>query len=295
MHFGSGLIAELAPQGALEEILAEKVVANAWRLRRVPPLEAALYWREERQKGNSRPHARRYHLFTKQALCGRWRNRRIRAPINPKYAQIDAKPIKAAVAELQELYAEPIPPLVSLLSDWKGCSRYCRTSNGTKPRSSDLNEALHELQRFQAIRAGERVPAPAAVDVDVNINGNGAINRSNFRKQTQLAISQSGVSFHFDALAQCHERAASREARPFPERQSTSIWLRQTSMTDERAPRGAPSRCALPLQASGVPIEQFVGKEDDISLKRRKPDAAQASAAKNAARCAESQGQSSPL
>ena len=35
---------------------------------------------------------------------------------------------------------------------------------------------LHELQRLQAIRAGERVQAPAAVDVDVNINGNGVIN-----------------------------------------------------------------------------------------------------------------------
>ena len=35
---------------------------------------------------------------------------------------------------------------------------------------------LHELQRLQALRAGERVPAPAAVDVDVNINGYGVVN-----------------------------------------------------------------------------------------------------------------------
>jgi hypothetical protein len=39
-----------------------------------------------------------------------------------------------------------------------------------------LTRALHELQRLQAIRAGERVPAPAAVDVDVSINGNGLVN-----------------------------------------------------------------------------------------------------------------------
>ena len=42
--------------------------------------------------------------------------------------------------------------------------------------SRSWSRALHELQRLQAIRAGERVPAPAAVDVDVNINGNGAVN-----------------------------------------------------------------------------------------------------------------------
>jgi hypothetical protein len=35
---------------------------------------------------------------------------------------------------------------------------------------------LHELQRLQEIRAGERVPAPAAADVDVSISGNGAVN-----------------------------------------------------------------------------------------------------------------------
>ena len=47
--FRSDLIADLAPQGALEEFLAEKIVADAWRLRRVPQLEAALYRREERE------------------------------------------------------------------------------------------------------------------------------------------------------------------------------------------------------------------------------------------------------
>ena len=47
--FRSDLIVDLAPQGALEEILAEKIVADVWRLRRVPQLEAAFYWREDRR------------------------------------------------------------------------------------------------------------------------------------------------------------------------------------------------------------------------------------------------------
>jgi hypothetical protein len=37
-------------------------------------------------------------------------------------------------------------------------------------------KVLHELQRLQAMRAGERVPAPAALDVDITINGNEAGN-----------------------------------------------------------------------------------------------------------------------
>src|ERR1700756_1832770 len=43
--FRSDLIADLAPQGALEETLAEKIVTDTWRLRRVPVLEAALHRR----------------------------------------------------------------------------------------------------------------------------------------------------------------------------------------------------------------------------------------------------------
>jgi hypothetical protein len=39
-----------------------------------------------------------------------------------------------------------------------------------------LTKALHELQRLQAMRAGERVSAPVALDVDVTIDGNRAAN-----------------------------------------------------------------------------------------------------------------------
>ena len=48
-EFRSDLIAGLAPQGALEEIFAEKIVADAWRFRRALQLVPALYQREERE------------------------------------------------------------------------------------------------------------------------------------------------------------------------------------------------------------------------------------------------------
>jgi hypothetical protein len=34
---------DLNPWGAIEEVLVDKIVADAWRLRRVPALEAALH------------------------------------------------------------------------------------------------------------------------------------------------------------------------------------------------------------------------------------------------------------
>jgi hypothetical protein len=41
--FLAHMIGALAPEGALEEVLAEKIVADAWRLKRIPEFEAALH------------------------------------------------------------------------------------------------------------------------------------------------------------------------------------------------------------------------------------------------------------
>jgi hypothetical protein len=74
------------------------------------------------------------------------------------------------------LHAEPVPPLVSLLSLLEGLQP--TLSNLERYETTlfrSLTRALHELQRLQAIRAGERVQAPAALDVDVSINGNGPV------------------------------------------------------------------------------------------------------------------------
>ena len=90
--FRSDLIADLAPRGALEEIFAEKIVADAWRFRRALHLVAALCPREEREKAISAASAQVSSCETSfmQEIT---RNPPIRA-INPKYAQIDTKPIK---------------------------------------------------------------------------------------------------------------------------------------------------------------------------------------------------------
>jgi hypothetical protein len=49
-EFRSALLKDLDPRGALEEILADKIVADAWRLRRVPGLEAALHRRDRQEQ-----------------------------------------------------------------------------------------------------------------------------------------------------------------------------------------------------------------------------------------------------
>jgi len=43
--FRTGLLNDLAPEGEVEGVLAQKIVADAWHLRRVPIFEATLYRR----------------------------------------------------------------------------------------------------------------------------------------------------------------------------------------------------------------------------------------------------------
>ena len=172
--FRSGLIAELAPQGALEEILAEKVVADAWRLRRVSPLEAALYWREKRQKTLGR---KREGIILRNKPYAGDKEESAYSVYKSEVRPDRREAHQVALAKLQELHAEPVPPLVSLLSLLEGLQP--RLSNLERYETTlfrSLTRAHHELQHLQAIRAGERVAAPAVMDVDVNIGQDGTAN-----------------------------------------------------------------------------------------------------------------------
>jgi hypothetical protein len=126
--FRAGLLNELNPSGALEGTLAEKIIGDLWRLRRVPVMEAALHKRGHR--------------------------------------------MGVAEAGLEE--ADP-----SVIATWSlgmYADTFANLWRHEAALSRSWSRALHELQRLQAARAGERVPAPAIVDVDVSINGNEAVN-----------------------------------------------------------------------------------------------------------------------
>jgi hypothetical protein len=169
--FRSDLVVDLAPQGALEEILAEKIVVDVLRLMRIPQLEAAFYWREDRQKTL-------LAASEKISSCETNPMKEVMESVYKSEVRPDRREAhQAAVAEQRELHAEPVPPLVpltsileKLLTTMSNLERYETTLSRSWLRT------LHELQRLQAMRAGERVAAPTVVDVDVNIRQDDAAN-----------------------------------------------------------------------------------------------------------------------
>lgn len=117
--FEAELGAALAPTGALEALMVERVVLAAWRVRRGARIDAAfsVYQEEHRAEFQTL-----YEGLSKQGADGKDGRTRI---------------------------------------DWLvTLSRY----EAALERS--LYRALHELQRAQATRAGERVPMPVVIDVE---------------------------------------------------------------------------------------------------------------------------------
>ena len=140
------LRASLAPVGALEALLADRIVATIWRLRRVGRVEAGILdWGVNA------------HLA---------RRARLRPLENPKSARLSAAQKEeehfrarqdAAACTLGLAFSQEVRPLSML-------SRYEASLERT------LHRALHELQRLQAARSGAFVPPPLALDLDVTSN-----------------------------------------------------------------------------------------------------------------------------
>lgn len=162
--FRVGLMADLAPQGDLECALAEKIVADLWRLRRVAIFEAALYRRgcqelvvnqaAEVAKSHDAGESERILELLQHGNDGA-SERQARADAHQKLARERAKLDESSLKVTRVLEASPQP----FSNLWRHESAVSRS----------VFRTLHELQRLQATRAGEHVPAPAVLDVDVNL------------------------------------------------------------------------------------------------------------------------------
>jgi hypothetical protein len=159
---------DLDPQGEVETLLSEIIVVAAWRLRRVASLEAVLYRRGYHEhvieELGMEETAALFNSIQGQADTrsdgSSERSAHTEAKERLENARSERSDPSVAVTRGLELYAGPFANL----------GRHEATLHRSLLRS------LHELQRLQAKRAGQRISAPAAVGVDVSINGNSAVN-----------------------------------------------------------------------------------------------------------------------
>ena len=122
IELGKRIRSELKPMGEVELLLADRIVANMWRLRRLLKVEATtMEWQ------------RQYQLREEYQSD------------SPK-DQIERKAVREMIAN----------------DDTEKLLRY------ETAIERSIYKALHELQRIQSARTGEKTPAPIAIDVDVS-------------------------------------------------------------------------------------------------------------------------------
>jgi hypothetical protein len=153
----------LAPHGAMEELLCDRIIASAWRLNRAQRVDAGLFTRElcELQELEVRKEAGRYERNAMKELFA-----------EPAPTITDAAKHAEALRPLQEIeeaLQETVPQLAQAfvrIGNTNDMLTKLTRYETTLERS--LYRALHELQRLQAARLGQAVALPAAVDVTLS-------------------------------------------------------------------------------------------------------------------------------
>lgn len=167
--FQEAMQAEFQPVGPMEQVLVGRIVATAWRLGRVAHIEAGLLdWRT-------------YILVAQQARDAAMGLSAMTDPDTPQ-SEKQCRLKDRAYLRLEEPALDADEQLASDIVTFARAFIDGSAEMGTLTRyetalERGLHRALHELQRLQAARAGQFVPAPAVLDVDVG--------QLDFAKRTQ--------------------------------------------------------------------------------------------------------------
>ena len=152
--FSEGVRAQLAPRGQLEELLAERVIVSAWRLRRVYRLETGVLT---------------YHILDARVEHER---SKIHRRTFESLARMDSLDVRAydeatTATEMVEAERDSNQTVVGWVRDANGADMLSKLSRYETTLERGMYRALHELQRLQASRSGQAVLPPAVVDVEV--------------------------------------------------------------------------------------------------------------------------------
>ncbi len=139
--FHDQLHLQLAPTGALEDVLSERVIAACWRLRRIGRMETEMIDKVlEDALRDKRYHDSRSKLHPVDTIFGT-------ALDSPEY---DLNSISLGEAVTRQIQSNDV---IGKLHRYEA-----HIERG-------LYRSLHELQRLQATRQGQTVPAPIALDI----------------------------------------------------------------------------------------------------------------------------------
>ena len=137
----------------MENLLVERVIVNAWRLRRIYLLEVGLFTYH-------RLDARADHEHAKASSLG------LDSMSTLSLGEVHDAAIETAHAIEAQRDADEV--VTGWIRDACRADTFAKLSRYETAIECGMYKALHELQRCQAARAGHVVPVPAVVDVAVS-------------------------------------------------------------------------------------------------------------------------------
>ena len=161
-ELGESLRTELQPDGELENLLVDRIIATVWKLRRLDRVEAGIFAWEHHEELAERAEreAREYEETKADPFFGP----DIEITNKAKHAE--------AMSRARRIRSEQEDETVALgrtfARDADGANAFSKLSRYETARDRQLYKALHELERLQVARSGGNVPAPHVVDVDVS-------------------------------------------------------------------------------------------------------------------------------
>jgi hypothetical protein len=163
--FRAGIVRTLDPVGDLEGLLADKLVTDAWRLRRIPILEAAVHRRSRHDQAIQKAQETVDEACSVESAAMLASITRI--PVRADYrieAEQTLRDIKNQKADLymRDAVLDASRVLEASFVVFANLWRHERAL------IHGLHRTLHELQRLQAMRRGEVVPAPATIDLHLS-------------------------------------------------------------------------------------------------------------------------------
>ena len=154
VRFRQSLYLELAPAGELEQLLADRIIASFWRLKRVGKIEVELL----------------NNLSSFQIIGP------AQSPVPvmklTKTYEDGSTEIVTSGASVKADSEDDSPDEMSLgqavHADFSGTNTLGKFRRYEAHIDRTLYKALHELQRLQAVRLGHKVSVPLAIDVNVS-------------------------------------------------------------------------------------------------------------------------------
>jgi hypothetical protein len=170
--FRAGLVKSLEPEGDLERLLADKIVADAWRLRRIPMLEAAVHRRSRHDRAIEKAQDGVDAARSAETVTMLTSIMRMPARSNDR---VDAeRTLQEVKTRKQNLYLrDPVLEASRVLET--SVVVFANLWRHERALTHAIHRTLHELQRLQAMRNGELVPAPAVIDLRVHADPASAV------------------------------------------------------------------------------------------------------------------------